>query len=563
MRQELELLQGIINGSPNIVYVRGIHGNLILVNKAASRLFGMAADELVGTPGPVIHFESTAFSAREDLRIFGEKKDAINLEAKFLPIEGDPKWFEINKSLIQSDKEQPDKVLIVASDITQKKLKEAHLVQLAMFDNLTKLPNLYLLKDRLNLSIAQATREKTMIGVAYLSLYQLHEVTKTLGRKVSDDVLHTAAQRFLGDVRQSDTVAYLGNNNFVFLLIGLKDIDNILVVARKIFQSLKQPFKVGTHELYIDACLGYNIFPEDATDGQTLLKNSENALVFANLTGGNSIRRFETSMNNAALEKLELTNRLRRAIDQNEFVLYYQPQVNMSDGKVAGLEALIRWNHPEKGIISPNEFIPLAEESGLINSIGDWVLKEVCSQLHIWNEMGFEPPPISVNTSPNQYAQSDFIPRVVEILERFDTDANDIVIEVTEGIFMNEVDKTSKLLDMLRHMGMVVHVDDFGTAYSSLSRLRSLPVDCLKIDKSFIHEMSLLEFEGKKEPAALVRAIITLGHSLGLVVLAEGVETREELETLRNLGCDLVQGYFHSRPVPSDQVISLIQAINA
>lgn len=563
MIQEMELLNEIIDHAPNIVYVRDNQGNLILVNQAASQLFGMLPGQLIGTPGPEINLDNTAFSAREDLKLFDGIRGFSHLESIFTAEDDKQTWYEISKNLLQSKEGAPDKVLIVAGDITQRKLKEAHLVQLAMYDNLTKLPNLYLLEDRLNHSIAQATREKSIIGVAYLSLYQLHEINESLGRKVGEYVLQAAAQRFLEDVRQSDTVAYLGNNNFVFILIGLKDAENILVIARKIFQSLKDPFKVRTHELFVDACLGYNIFPEDAADAQTLMKNAENALVFATLTGGNSIRRFEISMNNEALEKLELTNRLRRAIEQNELILYYQPQVDMVSGKVAGLEALIRWDHPERGIIYPGEFIPLAEESGLINSIGDWVLNEACSQILKWGELGFYPPPISVNTSPIQYAQSDFIPRVVEILEKFNTDAKKIVIEVTEGVFMNEVDKTSKLLGKLRHMGMVVHVDDFGTAYSSLSRLRTLPVDCLKIDKSFINEMSLLKSEGKREPAALVEAIITLGHSLDLIVLAEGVETQEELDALRNLGCDLVQGYYHSRPVPPDQVMALIDTINS
>ena len=424
----------------------------------------------------------------------------------------------------------------------------------AYYDTLTGLPNRMLFQERLPHALALAERSRQMLAVMLLDLDRFKTINETLGHGVGDRLLHEVAERLTGCVRRSDTVARFAGDEFALLLMQITRPDDVIRIARRtedavevaqsILRILEAPFVWGQHELYLTASIGIGLYPDDGEDSQTLLKNAGSALNRAKEQGGNNYQFYTADMNAKALKRLALENNLRHALERDEFVLHYQPQVNISSGRIVGAEALVRWQHPELGLVSPLDFIPLAEDTGLIVPIGEWVLRTACAQNKKWQEEGWPSMCISVNLSARQFQQLQLVESIAEILAETGLAPERLELELTESALMKDTETAVETLRRIKKTGVRIAIDDFGTGYSSLSHLKRLPIDVLKIDRSFVCESTTAP-----DDAAIVMAIIGLAHNLKLKVIAEGVETEEQLAFLRLLNCDEIQGYLCSKPL--------------
>jgi diguanylate cyclase (GGDEF)-like protein len=424
----------------------------------------------------------------------------------------------------------------------------------AYYDTLTGLPNRTLFQERLPHALALAERSEQMLAVMLLDLDRFKTINETLGHGVGDRLLHEVAERLTGCVRRSDTVARFAGDEFALLLMQITRPDDVVKIARRtedavevaqsILRVLEPPFVSGQHELYLTASIGIGLYPDDGKDSQTLLKNAVSALNRAKEQGGNSYQFYTADMNAKALKRLALENSLRHALERDEFVLHYQPQVNISSGQIVGVEALVRWQHPELGLVCPSDFIPLAEDTGLIVPIGEWVLRTACAQNKRWQEEGWPSMRVSVNLSARQFQQLQLVEIIAEILLETGLAPEQLELELTESAIMKNAEIAIETLRRIKKSGVQIAIDDFGTGYSSLSYLKRLPIDVLKIDRSFVCESTTAP-----DDAAIVMAIIGLAHNLNLKVIAEGVETEEQLAFLRLLKCDEMQGYLCSQPL--------------
>lgn len=478
--------------------------------------------------------------------------------------------------------------MISLMDITRYKVLEEQLIRNAMYDGLTGLPSRCLLEDRLREALAHARRTRSLLAVALIDIHRFREINELIGSHVGDQLLAQAARRLGEMVRESDTLARGTDDDFVVVLNHLKEAQDAERVVRKLLAVFREPFTAEPHHVYLDASAGFAIYPRDGSTPEELVKNAVSALTFAKNNLKERVMAFEPAMHAMALEKLRLTNRLRQAIECGELQLYYQPLVDLRRNAVVGLEALARWQHPDAGLVFPDSFIPLAEESGLIHPLGRWVIREACSQAALWQGNRHPPLRISINISPAQFEEEELVDYIEETLTLCSLEAGRLALEITERTFMGELEAAAQRLQRLRQMGAKVDIDDFGTIYASLAYLRKLPVDSLKIDRIFIQDLmgsgSAAQTGGasgsgvgvssplKPDPLAvktsvcsapaLTKAIILLGHSLNMDVVAEGVETAEQLQLLRDLGCDLAQGFYFSQPVPADHALECVADIN-
>jgi diguanylate cyclase (GGDEF)-like protein len=418
---------------------------------------------------------------------------------------------------------------------------------LAYHEALTGLPNRILFRDHLTLAIAQARRHEQMLVVIFISIDRFKRLNDTLGHGMGDRMLCGVAERLARIGDEGDTVASCGGEEFALLVSGVSRTESAVRVAQKVQEALKSPFNFDGHELFITVSVGIGLYPYDGADAQTLLQNTGVALAGARQQGGDNYQFYRADMNDQSFKRLELENSLRRAVERDEFVVYYQPQINIKTSQIVGMEALVRWQHPELGLISPMEFIPLAEETGLIVPIGEWVLRTACAQNKAWQEARFAPLQVSVNFSPRQFQQPDLVEQVKRAVGDARLEPRYLGIELTESSIMKDAELTIKTLQQLKETGVQVSIDDFGTGYSSLSYLKRFPIDILKIDISFVRNSTT-----DPRDAAIIRAIITLAHSLNLKVIAEGVETQEQLRFLSSLRCDEVQGYLFGTPLPAE-----------
>lgn len=427
------------------------------------------------------------------------------------------------------------------------KQRTAELEHLAYHDALTNLPNRILFEDRLTQAVILAERHRQALGVLLLSLDQFKQVHDTLGNAVGDRLLQKVAERLRGSTQQGETVARFEGDEFALLLtqIGGTEGEGVVEVIFQINESLKLPFVIDGHELFITISIGISLYPEDGADASTLFKNANAALYRAREHGGNNYQFYTADMNAKAMKRLTLESSLRRALERNEFEVYYQPVLDTNTRKIIGMESLLRWHHPELGIVQPEEFIPLAEDAGMIVPIGEWVLRTACAQSKSWQEAGFAPLCLAVNLSARQFQQPNLTEVVVRILQETGLNPHDLELELTESSIMKNAESAVRTLTDLKEMGVKIAIDDFGTGYSSLGYLKRLPIDTLKIDQSFVRDLTT-----DPDDAALVMTIITLGHNLRLKVIAEGVETEEQQRFLYLLRCDEWQGYLFSKPVP-------------
>jgi diguanylate cyclase (GGDEF)-like protein len=430
--------------------------------------------------------------------------------------------------------------------------RTAELNHLAYYDALTDLPNRVLFEDRLTQALTQAQRDRQTLGVMFLSLDRFKEVSDTLGYAEGYRLLQQIAARLTDCVQEGETVARFEGDEFA-LLARTGGTEYMAEIIYQINEAMKTPFALDGHELFVTVSIGISLYPGDGEDTPTLLKNAGAALQRAKEHGGNNYQFYTAGINAKALKRLTLESSLRRALERNEFEVHYQPQININTGQVVGMEALVRWQHPELGLLSPAEFIPLAEDTGLIVPIGEWVLRIACAQCSAWHENGLTPLSVAVNLSAHQFQQQSLPDAVALILRETGLSSEHLELELTESSIMKNTESAVKILGELKEMGIRVAIDDFGTGYSSLGYLKRLPIDKLKIDHAFVSDVTT-----DPNDAALVMAIISLAHTLRLKVLAEGVETEEQLRFLHLLRCDEWQGYLYSAPLPAEAFKQLL-----
>lgn len=440
-----------------------------------------------------------------------------------------------------------------AGSMTGCKKAADELDQMAHYDVLTGLPNRVLLTDRLNIALAHARRYEENIAVVCLDVDDLKPINNTLGYQVGDELLQGVAERLRVRLRESDTIARINGDAFVLLLRPVKNRDDISKVAQELLDEIKRPFILDEQKIFVTISAGISFFPTDGQDAHSLLINANRALALAKNKGKDNCQFFVDDMNEYQDKKFAMVNHIRSALEKKEFRVYYQPIIQTNTGRIMGAEALIRWIHPELGIVMPADFIGLAEEYGLIVPIGEWVLRTACLQNKCWLETGYEPIKVSVNLSARQIQQHDFFDMVERVLHETELDPKYLELEITESVFMKDAERAISILNRLRTLGVDIAIDDFGTGYSSLSYLRQFPVNKLKIDRSFVNTLETDPVE-----PAIVKAIIELAHSLGLTTVAEGVETKGQLEILHSLKCCEIQGFFFSKPLPADEFIKFL-----
>lgn len=450
----------------------------------------------------------------------------------------------------------PQRLSGICWDVTDKELaerrlreNEAHLRFLAHHDVLTSLPNRRLFQDRMQHALDKARRNGLQVALIYLDLDRFKTINDSLGHTVGDRVLKEIAGRLTHQVRKADTVARLGGDEFVVILEDVQEAEKVGTVAQKILLELVREVRVEGHRLHVTASAGISLFPENGVDAEGLMKNAEVAMYRAKEQGKNMCQYFTPDMNSHARELLQLENGLRQALEEGQFVLHYQPQHDLATGELVGVEALLRWNHPERGMIPPADFIPLAEETGLIVPIGDWVLRTACAQSRTWRQAGLPPMRMAVNISPRQFRLANLSSRVQEILQETGLEPNALELEITEGMIMNDLEAAIETMQELGKMGVSLVIDDFGTGYSSLGYLKRFPIAGLKIDRSFVRDVI-----SDTNDAQIATSVIALAHSMNLRVVAEGIETAEQLSFLQEKGCDHGQGFFFNLPCSAEEI---------
>ncbi|EAR60329.1 EAL domain-containing protein [Neptuniibacter caesariensis] len=536
------------------VMITDVDGQIQMVNEAFCSLTGYGKDEVIGQPAKILQ------SGRHSAEFYHEMWESINDVGSW---QGEiwnrrkdgttyPEWLSI--SAVKDDDNRVNHYVGVFSDISQLKESEQKLNHLAHHDMLTGLPNRLMLQTRLDQALAQARRKNTSLALLLLDLDRFKDVNDSFGHSAGDELLKQVASILKEGLREVDLVCRMGGDEFAILLEDIQHPEDAGKVASKVTSLLAKSWNISNgYEVAIGGSVGISLFPEQSGDSQALLQHADAALYRAKSEGRGRFHYFTEELTRDARKRLDLEARLIKGIARNELEVYYQPQIHIATGKLVGAEALVRWNDPEHGLIGPNEFIPLAEQTGLINDIGLLVLKQGCSQLKAWLDAGCEPFALAVNLSAVQLRHSDIRPVIANVLEETGLEAKYLELEITESALMEREQESIQLLDSLRSLGVRIAIDDFGTGYSSLAYLKKFPLDVLKIDKSFVDDIP-----ADKDDMVIAATIVAMGHSLGLQVLAEGVETEEQLAFLRSKNCHYYQGYLRSKPVPADQFANFL-----
>ncbi len=589
MLQQQAILE---NASVGILFTQ--EGGIRHCNARMEQMFGWGPGELIGQSARVF------FASDEDYGLFGQEAGPVLLSGNQLDVEwanvrkdGSRLWCRIlaravvpgdasqgtiwttedvsarreaQLALMQAHEELENRVaertaelaetnLRLQEEVAERQQAEERVMHLANHDALTGLPNRRLLIDRLGQALALAHRENHQVAVLFMDLDRFKTINDSLGHMKGDALLQNVARRLSETLREGDTVSRLGGDEFVIVLPSLDQPKAAEKVALKLVDALAPPIDLGGQELRVSASIGISLFPEDGRDTETLLRNADSAMYHAKDMGRNNYQFFMEQMNVAAAERLRLENDLHRALERQEFELHFQPRVSVANGLACGIEALIRWRHPERGLVLPEHFIPVAEDTGLIVPIGEWVINEACRQGTAWCAAGLPKLPVAVNLSPRQFRQSNLVDTVARAIERHGWPCKLLELEITEGVLMQQTSETLKTLEALNRLGVGLAIDDFGTGYSSLSYLKRFPVDFLKIDQSFVRDIAV-----DPDDATIVTAIIGLAHNLGLTVVAEGVENASQLDFIRDAGCDEAQGYHIGRPMPAGQLAEWLLA---
>jgi len=552
VEEQLRKLSRAIEQCPSVVIITDVQGRIEYVNPKFTQVTGYTPQEVIGMSLRDLEGQSSEEYQQmwQTITSGGEWRGEFYSKKK----NGEPYWVLAALSPIRNQAGNITHFLAVKEDITRRKRDEETIRYLAYYDALTDLPNRLLFNDRLTLALAKAQRSHQMLAIMFLDLDRFKIVNDTLGHALGDRLLQGVAHRLISTLGEGDVVARMGGDDFMLLLTGILQVEEVVQRVQKILEILRPSFNFEGYELHITPSIGIALYPDDGKSTEALLKNADVALHRAKEQGGNTYQFYTSVMNAAAFERLTLENSLRRALEREEFVLYYQPQVSLDRGEIVGMEALVRWQHPELGLVSPAKFIPLAEETGLIIPIGEWVLQTACAQNKTWEKAGFPPLRVAVNLSARHFKQKSLIGTVAWVLKETRFDPYYLDLELTEGAIMENAEATITTLRELKEMGLRISIDDFGTGYSSLGYLKRFPIDILKIDQSFVQDISI-----DPDDAAIVRLIITMAHTLKLKVIAEGVEAKEQLEFLRLYQCEEVQGYLFSKPVPAETFTQLLQ----
>ncbi len=532
-------------------------GRFLQANPAFCRCIGYTEAELLEmTVEEITHPDDLAITRTRFEEVRRLQRDSFDYEKRFLRKDGQVVWAQVTTAWVGDPAGQPQYAIGLVQDITKRKLAEDRLRQneeylkhLAHHDSLTQLPNRLLFHDRLQHAMSQARRSGKQLALLFFDLDRFKNINDSFGHEMGDRVLKTVARRLLGLVRASDTVARLGGDEFVVILEAIDDSAGAAGFAGKVLAALAQPIAIAGQELFITTSIGISLFPGDGEDAEGLMKSADVAMFRAKEKGRNTHQFYTPDMNARTRELLLLENHLRRALDHEQLKVYFQPQVDLGSGALVGMEALVRWQHPERGLVLPGDFIPIAEESGLIVPIGEWVLRKACEQGRRWQSAGAPPVRVAVNISARQFRQPGFIEMVDRVLGETGFDAQRLELEITETVLMENVQEIQGTLAELKSRGIQLAIDDFGTGYSSLGYLRKFPIRTLKIDRCFVRDVTR-----DANDAAIATSIIALARSMGISVIAEGVETQDQLRFLRENGCDQGQGHLFGKPQSAEDL---------
>jgi diguanylate cyclase (GGDEF)-like protein/PAS domain S-box-containing protein len=540
-------------GEGIIVYDRELR--YVLWNRFMEDLTGLPADQVLGRPALDLfpHMREQRVETLLERALQGETVASPDVHHFYVPGTDRRGWVSAVYRPHFDDDGSIGGVIALLRDVTEQKLAEQKAEYQAYHDALTGLANRRLFQEHLSLALALAQRRKHLLAVLFVDLDHFKLVNDSLGHVLADELLKEIAQRLRGVTREGDTVARVGGDEFSIVLHDLHDKADAARFAQKILNTISAPIEVNGHRTYLTASIGITVYPDDGADADTLMKNADNAVHRAKFEGRNHYQMVTAELSRATQERMTLETAIHHAIERNEFELFYQPQVDLCSMKIVGAEALIRWRHPERGLITPSEFIGLAEERGFIVIIGDWVLRTACEHARRFRDNGHDLR-VSVNISARQFTEPSFVSTIEEVLLRSGLPAEALELEITERVAMENVDLTFTLLSRLRRIGVSIAIDDFGTGHSSLNYLKRFPIDVLKIDRDFVEDLPY-----GTEDAAIVTAIVGLAQGLALRVVAEGVETAEQLEFLRSIHCPEVQGYIFSYPLPLAQFEEILE----
>jgi diguanylate cyclase (GGDEF)-like protein/PAS domain S-box-containing protein len=552
-------LQAILDNSPDMIVRYDRECRLVLVNQAYLHETGALAEEVVGQPFSSARIWQQPTMQAEvyrqrlwDVMVSGNP-DKIPLE--WVSADGRLACHEMNVVPEYDSAGRIVGALGVGRNITDRKRAEQELRHQAMHDALTGLPNRTLLKDRIRQGIAQVARDECYLGLVFIDLDNFKSINDTLGHDCGDELLKQLGARMQSVLRNGDTVARLGGDEFVLVLQDVAHSRDVETVVKKVFAEVAQPCLIAGRRLYPGASMGVAIYPKDGADADSLMRSADTAMYAAKGQGRNNYQFFSQEMDESLHEWVTLNNCLRQAIELNQFELHYQPKQDLRTGAFSGMEALIRWRHPERGMVSPAVFIPVAEKSGQIVAIGNWVLDEACRQIRAWLDRGLDPVRVAVNLSVQQCQDPSLPEQLERLLRAYRLSGSHLEVEITESMVMADAEQAIHIMWGLRELGVRLSMDDFGTGYSSLSYLKRLPIDTLKIDKSFVNDI-----ETDPNDVAIINAVIAMAHSLGLQVVAEGVEEKRQSELLREFGCDYLQGYLYSKPLSAADMDGLLRS---
>jgi diguanylate cyclase (GGDEF)-like protein/PAS domain S-box-containing protein len=558
--EEKERTQVTLNCIGDAVMSTDLAGNVTSLNIAAEDLTGWSQQEAAGHPSEEVFRivdSATRDEVRDPMAFAIRENKAVGLTPNCVLIrrDGVESTIEDSAAPLHDRYGQVTGAVMVFHDVGAARAPTLTMSYLAQHDSLTDLPNRVLLNDRLTEALCLAHRYQRQLAVLFLDVDRFKHINDSLGHMIGDRLLQSVAQRLLGCVRESDTVSRQGGDEFVILLSEVAHAWDATVCADKILVALRAPHRIDQHEVHVTASIGIVTYPDDGSDAAALMKHADFAMYHAKENGRDNRQFFKRDMNIRALERQSLENGLRHALQRKEFSLHYQPKLNLQTGAIVGVEALIRWNHPEFGPVSPADFIPIAEESGLIVQIGRWVLAEACHQAQAWQDIGLAPIRIGINISAVELRAGDFVAFISHLIATTGLDPRFLELELTETFLTQDSTSTSAVLHALRAIGLHLALDDFGTGYSSLNHLKRFPIDTLKIDRSFVHGITT-----NSDDASIVAAVISMGSHLHMRVIAEGVETLEQLAFLQYHACPIGQGYYFSRPVAARECTQLLRS---
>ncbi|MET0963534.1 MAG: EAL domain-containing protein [Noviherbaspirillum sp.] len=553
---ELRLHQRSVEASANAMVIASANAPdfcIEYVNPAFERITGYSAAEAIGRSCKFLQGGDHAQEGLNEIRSALREQRAGNAVLRNYRKDGTPFWNHLYIAPVADAGGTVTHFVASQYDITETRNYQEALRHLATHDSLTGLPNRALLLDRLRQATAAAQRHGSQVWVVFLDLDRFKVLNDSLGHKAGDTFLKNIADRLSGVLRQTDTVARLGSDEFVLILSEQPGTRLNFLLLDRIAQTVTESMQFGQKEYFLTCSMGVAAYPGDGADADLLIERADMAMFQAKERGRNNFQFYTADMNARVLERLRIDIALRTALEREEFQLHYQPQLDIESGQVVGMEALIRWHHPDMGMVYPDRFIPVAEETGMIVPIGAWVLRTACRQIRALHEAGFPAMRVAVNLSARQFGRSDLVASIEAALTEAGIAPRFLEIELTESLIMKDVNQAVDILKDLKRLGVTLSIDDFGTGYSSLAYLKRFPIDILKIDRSFVSDIT-----SDPDDAAIVAAIISLAHNLRLQVIAEGVETREQLGYLRDEGCDQMQGYYFSKPVPYEAFLALM-----